>query len=633
MRAFWRSFVFAIVISAVFAGAAGATPSGATEDDYIVIVKDEQRLYLAQGDPDAPATADVIKEIPVTTGALWTQRGLETISGVFTVLDKSNRPGQGGYDFSDTGDVTLTPYFIRLKGSIGIHTYKGKTLDIWRFGATGGQTTHGCIAGPFNQIKDLYENYVVPGRTKVWVVDHASEAFGDVPAPPAPEVAEVDGKAWQALPSPTKHQFYSVDMVRPDLGWAIAGNATVVDGKYGWETEILKWDGERWALETRVPYWLNSLNMLDESEGWAVGQNYMAGVRYKNGKWTKIDRPIPRVPYMSDIAVLGPDRAVMTGQYAHVFTWDGAKWSYDEEPDVIRTLRSISVLESGNGWSVGGTWDTGSEKKETIPIMARIEGDNWTPADSPVPELLYGVQTLSEDDAWAVGSNGAIIHWDGEGWKSIESPTKARLSSIAMSSPNDGWIVGDEKGEALHWDGRAWSRVRLPIDEKFYDVSVLPDGTAMAVGRNGAIVRLGEASEQEAAPSRTAEQDVPATPDAAQAMPGTVGQTGPYVTAVPAGTATPITDNPARETVVASGAQQEVTREAGPAQTAAISAEAGGTEAGLQASANKKPASGVGTPAEQPEKETGGFPIAPVAVVGALAAAVAGGLALARGRM
>ncbi len=461
---------------------------------YLVIVKNRQRLYLARGNPDSPLWSDVIKEIPVTTGALWTQKGLETPSGYFKVIEKSNRPNQGGYDFSDTGDVVLTPYFMRLaipnRGGIGIHTYKGYTLKIWRFGVPGGESTHGCIAGPPKDIQDLYKNYVIPGKTRVWIVDDASEAFKDIKPPEPAKVTVVNNKTWEIVESPTNEQFYAIDMLSDDLGWAVSGDAyyNPRTNKYGWRSHIWKWDGSKWTLEQTIPYWIHSIYMYSPDEGWAVGQNYMGGFHYDGTKWTRVDRPIPRVPYMSDVDIISPDNAWMVGGGGEIFHWNGRGWKVDVEPDIMKTLRAVSILPDGIGWAVGGGWDTVT--KETIPMVARFVNGDWKAVDVPIKELFYGVDTLSDDVAWAVGSGGAIIHWDGHEWKQVSSPTKDRLSDVVMLSSNNGWAVGDEKGVALHWDGRSWYKVKLPLNEKFYELDALPSGTVWAVGSHGSIIRL-----------------------------------------------------------------------------------------------------------------------------------------------
>ena len=45
----------------------------------------------------------------------------------------------------------------------------------------------------------------------------------------------------------------------------------------------------------------------------------------------------------------------------------------------------------------------------------------WHEVESPTDKDLYSVFALSQDNAWAVGDSGVIIHWDGETWSLVES--------------------------------------------------------------------------------------------------------------------------------------------------------------------------------------------------------------------
>lgn len=631
MRGFRRGITAFFLLASVLAQTAAARAQG---QSYIVVVKDEQRLYLAQGDPQTPRKTDVIKDFPVTTGALWTQKGLETPSGYYTIIEKSNSPVQGGYDFSDTGDVTLTPYFMRLdvpnRGGIGIHTYTGRTLDLWRFGVPGGQTTHGCIAGPAEQIIDLYKNYVRPGRTKVWIVDHASEAFKDIPAPEKPEHTEVDGKVWRAVESPTEEQFYGVDLVDADTGWAISGDATFNGDKYGWKSNIYRWDGETWTREATVPQWLHGIDMLDESEGWTVGQNFMGGLHRVDGEWVKVppsDIETDEI-YVSDVQALAPDNAWTAGGSGEIWHWNGVEFELNYSPEIMKTIRSLSMLDARTGWMVGGGWDTTTDEKATIPMIGRLDGDTWVSTESPVTELWYGVDTVAEDDAWAVGSGGAIIRWDGEEWQSVRSPTTARLSDVEMISARDGWAVGDEKGVALHWDGRTWEPVRLPVDAKFYEITVTEDGAAMAVGQGGAIIELVDAARAaaEAKPiaEPTAEPAEPQLTPETQTVPDE-----PYATAVAEGEQ-PTAEVMPTEAAPVEGAQQNPLPEA-TEQIEASTDEALRGSSTIASPGSVEPTaiaqSGPTTEPAQPspESRSGGMPVGPVvggmSVLGLLAAA------------
>jgi Ca2+-binding RTX toxin-like protein len=100
----------------------------------------------------------------------------------------------------------------------------------------------------------------------------------------------------------------------------------------------------------------------------------------------------------------------------------------------------------------------------------------WTEASSVLPQggLLEGVDSLSRQDAWAVGHVGEstlTMHWDGTSWESVASGFDGALRGVEMVSATDVWAVGSKPsqvGEAdlapltLHWDGSSWAEVSSP---------------------------------------------------------------------------------------------------------------------------------------------------------------------------
>ena len=92
----------------------------------------------------------------------------------------------------------------------------------------------------------------------------------------------------------------------------------------------------------------------------------------------------------------------------------------------------------------------GCEKKSTKPKVP-----SWHIVDSPTTKSLNSVYFVTEDDGWAVGNSGTIVHYDGSRWSIVESPTEADLHSVYLVSPNDGWIVGNW-GTILRYDGTDW---------------------------------------------------------------------------------------------------------------------------------------------------------------------------------
>ncbi len=79
----------------------------------------------------------------------------------------------------------------------------------------------------------------------------------------------------------------------------------------------------------------------------------------------------------------------------------------------------------------------------------------WSPPGVVPCGYALAVAGVTASDAWAVGPNGAIMHWDGALWQSVASPTTTSLAALDMLSAGDGWAVGAQ-GVILHWDGASW---------------------------------------------------------------------------------------------------------------------------------------------------------------------------------
>jgi photosystem II stability/assembly factor-like uncharacterized protein len=111
----------------------------------------------------------------------------------------------------------------------------------------------------------------------------------------------------------------------------------------------------------------------------------------------------------------------------------------------------------------------------------------WTPSGTVPCDYTLSVAGVSPVDAWAVGTAGAIMHWDGSFWQSVASPTTAWLAAVDMISATDGWAVGGEGG-ILHWNGVAWNRADSPTTQYLTSVDMVSAVDGWAVGGSGVIV-------------------------------------------------------------------------------------------------------------------------------------------------
>jgi hypothetical protein len=111
----------------------------------------------------------------------------------------------------------------------------------------------------------------------------------------------------------------------------------------------------------------------------------------------------------------------------------------------------------------------------TAGTILRRSGDNLGLVPSGTTETLRSiwVAPAPDDEAFAVGDNGTILHWDGTTWTSMTSPSDPwfgfRLNGVWGWSPTNVFAVG-ESSMLLRYDGSAWTQVAVDALADFTDV-------------------------------------------------------------------------------------------------------------------------------------------------------------------
>ncbi len=151
-------------------------------------------------------------------------------------------------------------------------------------------------------------------------------------------------------------------------------------------------------------------------------------------------------------------------------------WVIQDSPSTA-SLHAIRMVSQEEGWAVGraGT------------ILHRVDG-RWSSERSPTDEMLFGVDAVSADDVWAVGNHGVILRRRDGMWSAVESPTSARLSAVDMVDGQYGWAVG--VGVVLRYRGTAWLLDPEAPGGTFVDIHMVDrdHGLAVAVTRDGSVV-------------------------------------------------------------------------------------------------------------------------------------------------
>ena len=173
---------------------------------------------------------------------------------------------------------------------------------------------------------------------------------------------------------------------------------------------------------TTAQYTFSAVAVGRADEAWAVGISPSS---------TAIPRP--------------PTRVLRVVQVPPVTDGGAPTWRVDEV-STFTTKQLYGVWASDTQvWIVG--------EGGLIRRASTVDTPELEIVDAPTQLDLRGVFGFANDDIWAVGEQGTIVHWDGESWTSVatpldDMPDRPLLMSVWGSSPNDVWFSGS--GVMLH---------------------------------------------------------------------------------------------------------------------------------------------------------------------------------------
>lgn len=126
-------------------------------------------------------------------------------------------------------------------------------------------------------------------------------------------------------------------------------------------------------------------------------------------------------------------------------------------------------------------------KRDTKPVVCRWDGYTGVftkPYESATSGQLNGIYARADDDVYAVGNSGLVIHWDGDSWDDI-SPGGAVTQNLQGIYGNaEGiWVCG-EGGRIVSYNGE-WNILTSGTSYNLYDIWVFAPN----------ITRYGEASD------------------------------------------------------------------------------------------------------------------------------------------
>jgi len=161
------------------------------------------------------------------------------------------------------------------------------------------------------------------------------------------------------------------------------------------------------------------------------------------------------------------------GESGLVLRFDGHHW-HREDSGTDRDLRGVWCSDSGKVFVVGA---------QAITVRS---GGVWTPDPAGDDHSLYEVWGFADDDVYAVGRSGTILHFDGQAWTLMDCPVDFTLRGVWGSAPDDIFAVSrGYDGEILHYDGQVWSVVEIIPDNPLWSVWGTGPDNVYVVGWDG----------------------------------------------------------------------------------------------------------------------------------------------------
>ena len=286
------------------------------------------------------------------------------------------------------------------------------------------------------------------------------------------------------------------------------------------EPYVIHWNGRHWdSIPISVDVGsrdasLESISAVAEDKVWVAGflhdkgQQARTFAAYWDGiQWRVLPTPNPSSTdnrlvsidpiSQNDIWAVGYYRLSLGVSQPLVLHWNGTIWS--QQPIVLNNasvnavLLHVKTLSSRNVWAVG-YYRTQSDTNQ--PFAIHWDGANWQEISMPANSrnaYPLSIAGYSDNDLWAVGTNGLTLHWDGVAWRSTSNPidqTLVHLNDVISVSTNDVWAVGgnpstNDSPLILHWDGVAWSVLPTQASTPgrlFYGVTTDNSNELWAVG-------------------------------------------------------------------------------------------------------------------------------------------------------
>ncbi len=274
------------------------------------------------------------------------------------------------------------------------------------------------------------------------------------------------GTSWQEEESGTVKDVSRVWGVSPDSYVAVGAAGTLLVYEFGaWQDGGVITDAS-----------LNNVIGFAPNDYYVVGEGGII-LHYDGLWWQQIETGDPR-PYFG---IWGDDAQSMLTIVGHQVVLKGSANALEEE-----------YVPVTNTWT--GVWGKGVHRF-VVGFGGKVmyhNGIKWKEQDTGTGAGLMDVWGFSEEDVWAVGEAGTLLHFDGEQWtqSDVVASEETTYFDVWGPAPNDVYVIAAEAGMAyvLHWDGVKWEIALSSQAANLRHVHGTAKDDVFAVGQWGSII-------------------------------------------------------------------------------------------------------------------------------------------------
>lgn len=282
------------------------------------------------------------------------------------------------------------------------------------------------------------------------------------------QILHWDGTRWNLQASGVTRSLMSV--------WGSSANDVYAVGDSG---TILHFDGTTWSPMAAPGGSTANLNVVrgsSASDVWAVG-GASSIFRFNGTQWTtQAGGPSGN---LIGLYVAPDGTAFISSALNQVARWNGTMFVV--MPTTGGPLYGISGLSASNVLFSGDSSAVGTFDGQAYRALPAYPGAS----------ALHGVHFRASRDAWLVGIDGSVLHFDGATLIRHPVPTTSYLNGVFAVSDNDVWAVGS-RGTLLHYDGTGWVAYGRPAEpgaSAFAAISGTGPKDLWAVGGGNSVVR------------------------------------------------------------------------------------------------------------------------------------------------